>query len=74
MQHSAELKTKFYLRLRAMPLNREIQVKNFLVNSALYGTAGSRLRAMPIGESIFVVEFNRIFPRIRIYMQNRCIR
>jgi hypothetical protein len=46
----------------------EIQFKNFLVESALCGTAGSRLRAMPhSAKSIFVVEFNRISPRIRIY-------
>jgi hypothetical protein len=46
--------------------------KNFLVDSALCGTAGSRLRAMRhCTESVFVVEFNRRSPQMRIYMQNR---
>jgi hypothetical protein len=43
----------------------KVQVKNFLVDSTLCRIAGSRT------ESSFVVEFNRISPRIRIYMQNR---
>jgi hypothetical protein len=35
-------------------------------------SAEFRLRAMRhSAEAIFVVEFNRIAPRIRIYMQNR---
>jgi hypothetical protein len=47
MWHSAEFKKKV---LSATPLYAtqcEIQVKNFLVDSGLCGTAGSRLRAMP---------------------------
>jgi hypothetical protein len=45
MLHSVELKKKFNLRLRAIPLNFKFKSKIFLRHSA---------------ESIFIVEFNRI--------------